>query len=78
VAELEALTGLPLQWYLDAMTLPPDDMRQAMADAKALGKMSWATIPDRAERVMAILNVVGTVVGVGAAVIGFGQALRSL
>jgi len=85
VAELTDITGLSEAELSSIWAQPAPDQAILFADWQALGKLSWAQKPDTLSKVMAILGILGTIVGVASGVegavggaAGMIQALKAL
>ena len=77
-AKLATLTGLTQQKWQDILTLPAD--AQALV-LRGYADMDWVKVPDRLAEVLAVLNVVGVILGVvsgGAGAVSAVAALRVL
>jgi hypothetical protein len=83
--ELSQSTNRSAQDWKDILAQPPEARASILADWKALGDMSWATIPSTVDRVEAILNVlaaiatpVSTIVGGATGVATLVSAIKAL
>lgn len=75
VSELVTLTNVtPARWF-DFMACPPDVQE---LEVKTLGDLDWTQRPDTFARVLAILEIVGTIAGVVGGIAGAAGAVIAL
>jgi hypothetical protein len=75
LTELVTLTDMRSGEWLDFLSLPPD--AQAIA-AQAYRDADWTKNPDTFGKVLAVLNVIGTIAGVIGSVAGAATAVNAL
>lgn len=62
-AELQDISGVDTALWKDMLAQPEVDQRDLVLGWRALGKIGWAQRVDTGARVLALLNLLGTIAG---------------